>query len=209
MKPYRYKLLPVSFVLLGIAGCREETHQQRDQRSRTEPHYHAAEQAPLLPADTLNTFPPEQKLEPSHSDHDFLHAMVYQHQVAMNLAQEEINNGQSKKLTHLAKQIYAEHQKEKDFLEGVAKQLDKKDRKEQGHPMLHRELNRALQEMNQKMSLEKNNNPDNKFKSMIIIHHQASIAIAQAYITVGGNKDLLEYAQRLIVEHQEEITALE
>jgi len=58
------------------------------------------------------------------------------------------------------------------------------------------------------MSIKPSGDVDRDFTAMMIPHHQGAIDMAQAELRYGHNEQLRRIAQEIIVEQQQEITAM-
>ncbi len=66
----------------------------------------------------------------------------------------------------------------------------------------------AMDRMMAGMDVKPSGNVDRDFTAMMIPHHQGAIDMAQAELRYGHNEQLRRIAQEIIVEQQQEITAM-
>jgi len=70
------------------------------------------------------------------------------------------------------------------------------------------ENDQAMTRMMDGMSIKPSGGVDRDFTAMMIPHHQGAIDMAQAELRYGHNEQLRRIAQEIIVEQQQEITAM-
>jgi hypothetical protein len=70
------------------------------------------------------------------------------------------------------------------------------------------ENDQAMTRMMDGMSIKPSGDVDRDFVAMMIPHHQGAIDMAQAELRYGHNEQLRRIAQEIIVEQQQEITAM-
>jgi len=201
----------IPLFILSISACQNSTdnHLRHDRES-------AKEKSPALSRDGLS----QQILGKSdgadtaanHPDHDFVHFMISQHEMALDLANEELDSSKDKMLKTVATHIIEHHQLEKDFLEKAANRIDTEEEQEgmASIPVLHYQLKSAIDKMQSGLrEMEQVKDINLKFKNKIILHHQTSIDVAEAYLEFVKDKELLSYAERLIKDHKQEIRQLQ
>jgi len=66
----------------------------------------------------------------------------------------------------------------------------------------------AMDKMMANMAVKPSGDIDQDFAAMMIPHHQGAIEMAQAELRYGHNEQLRRIAQEIIVEQQQEITAM-
>src|ERR1700761_7610811 len=66
----------------------------------------------------------------------------------------------------------------------------------------------AMNRMMNGMNIDPSGDVDRDFSAMMIPHHQGAIEMAQAELRHGKNEQLRRIAQEIIVEQQQEITAM-
>ncbi|WP_394787153.1 DUF305 domain-containing protein [Rhodoferax sp.] len=66
----------------------------------------------------------------------------------------------------------------------------------------------AMAKMMADMNVKPSGNVDRDFVAMMTPHHQGAIEMAQAELRYGSNEQLRRIAQEIIVEQQQEITAM-
>jgi Domain of unknown function (DUF305) len=70
------------------------------------------------------------------------------------------------------------------------------------------ENNAAMTKMMDDMSIRPSGDVDQDFVAMMVPHHQGAIDMARAELRYGHNEKLRRLAQEIIVDQQEEITAM-
>ena len=70
------------------------------------------------------------------------------------------------------------------------------------------ENEQAMVKMMADMNVKPSGDVDRDFVEMMIPHHQGAIDMAQALLRYGSNQQLHRIAQEIIVEQQQEITAM-
>jgi len=190
----------------GFWSCQNSTdnHFKRDQQVAQENNYSGNKSGQSSNSARLDT-----GITANHPDHDFVHFMISQHNMAINLANEEIKNGQNKALKEVANHIINHHSEEKTFLDKAAARIDKEKEDERVASVLHQKLKMAIDAMSKQLkAVEQKESLDEKFKTQIIINHQTSIDVAEAYLRFGMDPELKNYAERLIKDHLAEIKQL-
>lgn len=77
-----------------------------------------------------------------------------------------------------------------------------------GEPAFLVENGSAMTRMMKGMDITPSGNIDQDFVAMMAPHHQGAIDMAQAYLRFGHNEQLRRLAQEIIVEQQQEISAM-
>jgi uncharacterized protein (DUF305 family) len=67
----------------------------------------------------------------------------------------------------------------------------------------------AMNTMMSGMAIHASGNIDVDFAAMMIPHHQGAIDMAKAELQYGGNEQLRRIAQEIIIDQQQEITAMQ
>jgi uncharacterized protein (DUF305 family) len=70
------------------------------------------------------------------------------------------------------------------------------------------ETNEAMMRMHQAMNAPSTGDIDADFVEMMVAHHQGAIDMARVQLRYGHNEQLRRIAQGIIVEQQQEITAM-
>ncbi|MGE5432524.1 MAG: DUF305 domain-containing protein [Syntrophomonadaceae bacterium] len=153
-------------------------------------------------------------------DHDFAAMMIQHHKGAIKMSQEEIDKGKDKKIISIAKKVIKDQKSEiKDLRKfvrtdksGMAmnqkrdtsmqSQKDMKEMKDMTGSSEHKMMDKM-----QKM--EMTGNQDNDYASMMIMHHQHSIDMSNAYLDKGKNSKLIKMAKKMIKESESQIKDLE
>ncbi|WP_026461307.1 DUF305 domain-containing protein [Adhaeribacter aquaticus] len=211
MKINEYKKYFFLFYILltsnGFWSCQSnsDNHFRRDQKVGKENNYSGNKSDKNSNYTRLDT-----AITANHPDHDFVHFMISQHNMAINLANEEIKNGQNKALKEVANHIINHHSEEKTFLDKAAARIDKEKEDERVASVLHQKLKMGIDAMSKQLkAVEQIESLDAKFKAQIIINHQTSIDVAEAYLRFGLDPELKNYAGRLIKDHSAEIMQLQ
>ena len=77
-----------------------------------------------------------------------------------------------------------------------------------GRSNFTREMNSAMDRMMGAMQVRPSGDVDRDFAAMMIPHHQGAIGMAIAELRYGSNPQLMRIAQEIIVDQQQEITAM-
>lgn len=70
------------------------------------------------------------------------------------------------------------------------------------------EMHNSMLHMHQAMAAAPTGNVDADFVAMMVPHHQGAIDMARIQLRYGHNEQLRRIAQEIIVEQQQEITAM-
>jgi len=205
---YKIFIFLIPYILI-ISACQNSTdsHEQRDRELAKENLKNRSNEDRL---NQIKSNPDSTLDQVNHPDHDFVHFMISQHALAIELANEEMKRGKDKKMKTVAGHIIEHHQAEKAFLEKAARRIDlnEKQQQDQSSSIMHLPLKSAYDKM-QKQEIGQEQDLDSRFKNKIIIHHQTSIEVAEVYIDFGKDKELVAYAERLVKDHQREIIQLQ
>ena len=71
-----------------------------------------------------------------------------------------------------------------------------------------REMNAAIERMMNAMQVRPTGDADRDFAAMMIPHHQGAIKMAVAELRYGANPQLKRIAQEIIIDQQQEISAM-
>ena len=67
----------------------------------------------------------------------------------------------------------------------------------------------AMQQMHKAMHVQPSGDVDTDFVAMMVPHHQGAIDMAKAVLRYGKNEQIRRVAQEIIIEQQQEITAMQ
>lgn len=133
-------------------------------------------------------------------DVDFMTMMAMHHQGGIDMANIEIAKGSQENIKSIAKTIAEDQEKEiKEIQNWLSKNKDVKNPPDGNSSKLMDAMMNAMMEM--KMS----GNVDKDFLSMMIMHHEEAIAMAEVEIKYGTNAEAKKMAQEVIKKQQNEI----
>lgn len=133
-------------------------------------------------------------------DIDFMTMMAMHHQGGIDMANIVIANGSDEKIKSFAKTMIDDQGKEiKEIQSWLSKNKDVKSSASGNSSKLMDAMMSAMKEM--KMS----GNVDKDFLSMMMMHHEEAIAMAEIEIKYGANAEAKKMAQEVITKQQNEI----
>ena len=135
-------------------------------------------------------------------DIDFASMMIEHHQGAIDMSEVELQHGADAQMKLMAQQIItaqkAEIAKMQTFI--------------QAHPATAKQ-SMALGSMqmmyDQMKAMPMSGNVDQDFASMMTIHHQGAVTMAQEAVSKGHHADIKSMAQQMIADQQREIAAFQ
>lgn len=152
-------------------------------------------------------------------DYDFAAMMVEHHKGAIDLSEYVMDNGQDGWVRSFADKTIQDQEKEieelKSFIHQGSEALHHKEDKiknEDNENMTgsSRENMEIMEDMTRQVNaMNMTGNPDQDYISMMILHHRASIQMAEAYLDEGKDEQLREMAERMITKQEEDIASLE
>ena len=133
-------------------------------------------------------------------DVDFANMMVEHHQGAISMSQVELKEGSDAQMRSMAQKIIAAQQAE------IAKLRDFV----QNHPVTpaqqHQMAGGSMQSMHDQMkAMPMSGRVDQDFASMMKVHHQGAVKMAQEELAKGKQAGLKQMAQQMITDQQREI----
>ncbi|MCY7327739.1 MAG: DUF305 domain-containing protein [Saprospiraceae bacterium] len=136
-------------------------------------------------------------------DIDFASMMIEHHQGAIDMSEVELQHGADTQMKGMAQQIItaqkAEIAKMRAFI--------------QAHPATAKQQPMAMQIMqmmhDQMKAMPMSGNVDQDFASMMKIHHQGAVTMAQEAVSKGHHADIKSMAQQMITDQQKEIAAFQ
>lgn len=200
-------LLLGSFLAFASCSSQPDTdaHEQEVHTSRPKL---APIAAPPSLRDTLQRL--AQQLDTVHRngcwDDDFARVMTMHHVVAQRLAAVEVASGQDSTLRALAQHVLKGHERDNHVLTlALTKQPPKGQEYRPGKPNdpFVRRITAALAPLHQ---LPATPGPlDTDFATLMQVHHQTGVALAQVQISFGKDAELKGAARRIIRDEQAEI----
>ncbi|MFB9864902.1 DUF305 domain-containing protein [Rufibacter immobilis] len=133
-------------------------------------------------------------------DRDFALLMATHHEGALNMAQEEADNGQDTMLVNMAKKSLQMQKEEKDKLQQFAD--DQKSAV--GDTAKSMQLMAPMRDMMTKMDHNMKGGTDHHFASLMSMHHQSGIDMAKAYIPLAKAPAIKAMAQKIMDDQQAE-----
>ena len=208
----RYHPILAALILgtsLTISGCTSKTdnnkHEQEAHTSQPKP---APAVAPPSLRDTLQLL--AQQLDTVHRDgcwdEDFARLMTVHHAGAQRLAAVEISSGQDSTLRELAQHVLKGHGRDNHILTlALTRQPPKGQEYRPGNtkdPFVRR-IAAALAPLRQ---LPPTPGPlDADFATLMQVHHQTGVALAQVELDFGKDAELKDAARRIVRDEQAEI----
>jgi len=136
-----------------------------------------------------------------NTDVDFVNMMIVHHQGAIDMATTEITSGKDENMKTMANNIIKDQQKEiatmKSWLE---KNKDKKSTSGDNSKKLMESMD-DMMDHDMKMT----GDPDKDFVSMMIMHHEGAIDMAEVEVDNGTDPQIKKMAQEIINKQEAEI----
>lgn len=137
---------------------------------------------------------------------NFLEQMSIHHNGAVEMADYQIENGKDSELIQLSKAILAEQKSEiQEMTHLISLQKDSKNRITEDY--LNR-MYKTMEDMMKNTPITPSENLDIAFVELMIPHHQASIDMAMALISLNPNLQVLNYSKKIISDQQIEINQM-
>ena len=136
-------------------------------------------------------------------DQDFANTMISHHQEAIDMSEVEMSKGTDSQVKGWAQNIITAQKAEIDHLQQVVKNY-----KSSGKAMEedHNELKGSMDKMmNDMMAMKMTGNLDNDFVTMMIMHHESAVTMANAELSKGKNAELKKMAQKIVKDQTAEI----
>jgi uncharacterized protein (DUF305 family) len=194
---------------LAVISCnsKPDTDAHEQEAHATQPKPAAVATPPSL-RDTLQLL--TQQLDTVHRegcwDDDFARVMTIHHVVAQRLAAVEVAQGKDSTLRELAQHVLKGHERDNHVLTlALTKQPPKGQEYRPGNtkdPFVRR-ITAALAPLHQ---LPATPGPlDTDFATLMQVHHQTGVALAQVELAFGKDAELKDAARRIVRDEQAEI----
>lgn len=132
---------------------------------------------------------------------DFVNMMIIHHQGAIDMAATEVSSGQDENIKSMANNIIKDQQKEIASMQSwLEKNKDKKSTSGNNSMKLMESMN-VMKNPNMKMT----GDADKDFVSMMILHHQGAIEMANVEIDTGTDPEIKMMAQEIIKKQKAEV----
>lgn len=133
-------------------------------------------------------------------DVDFANMMVEHHQGAISMSQVELKEGSDAQMKDMAQKIITAQQAEiaklRDFVQAHPATSAQQQPMAGGH----------MQSMHKQMkAMPMSGQVDRDFASMMVVHHQGAVTMAQEELVKGKQAGLKQMAQQMITDQQREI----
>ena len=138
-------------------------------------------------------------------DIDFAKMMIMHHEGAIEMANYELENGNNTEMKAKAQSIITEQQQEITELQQIVSGLTD-DEDDNGFSM---ELMMSMDKMDRTADAQViTGDIDSDFAKLMIVHHQAALDNASAYLHHGSNPELMTMAQMMVEIQTQEIIEL-
>ena len=138
-------------------------------------------------------------------DIDFAKMMIMHHEGAIEMANYELENGNNTEMKAKAQSIITEQQQEITELQQIVSGLTD-DEDDNGFSM---ELMMSMDKMDRTADAQViTGDIDSDFAKLMIVHHQAALDNASAYLHHGTNPELMTMAQMMVEMQTHEIIEL-
>ncbi|MEO6695888.1 MAG: DUF305 domain-containing protein [Ignavibacteria bacterium] len=136
-----------------------------------------------------------------NTDVDFVNMMIMHHQGAIEMATTEIASGKKENVKSLANNIIKDQQKEIATMQNwLEKNKDKKSTSGDNSKKLMESMDDMMDD-NMKMT----GDHDNDFLSMMIMHHEGAVDMADVEVDNGTDPEIKKMAQEMINKQKAEI----
>lgn len=151
-------------------------------------------------------------------DQDFAAMMIQHHNGAIKMSEEEINKGKDQKVISMAEKTIKDQKRDIQELQKFVKTDQtksgmsmKSDTSMQGKKGMQEETGSARQHtmMDRMHKMQMTGDQDKDYVSMMVMHHQHAIDMANTYLDKGKDKDLIKLAKDMIKSNEDEIRDLE
>ncbi|HEX2866287.1 MAG TPA: DUF305 domain-containing protein [Ignavibacteriales bacterium] len=149
-------------------------------------------------------------------DQDFAAMMIQHHKGAIRMSEEEINKGKDQKVISMAEKTIKDQKNEIQDLQKFVKTGQpttgmKSDTSMQRRKGMQEETGSARQHtmMDRMHKMQMTGNQDKDYVSMMVMHHQHAIDMANAYLDKGKDQDLIKLAKDMIKSNEDQIKDLE
>lgn len=134
------------------------------------------------------------------ADHDFAMMMATHHEGALDMAQEQVDNGRDTMLVNMAKKTLSAQKEEIDQL----KKFTDSHQPAAGDTATSMKLMRSMDGAMAGMDHNMKGTTDHHFASLMGMHHQSGIDMAKAYLPNAKVPELKAMAQKIIADQQKE-----
>ncbi|MCU7494035.1 MAG: DUF305 domain-containing protein [Ignavibacteria bacterium] len=148
-------------------------------------------------------------------DEDFAAMMIQHHKGAIRMSENEVNKGKDQKIITMAEKTIMDQQSDIQKLQKFVK-TDQSGMSMHKDSSMHRRMDTddmtgsaEHKMMSQMQNMQMTGDQDNDYVSMMIMHHQHAIDMANTYLDKGKNEDLIRLAKQMIKSNQDDIKDLE
>ncbi|GEO07304.1 MULTISPECIES: DUF305 domain-containing protein [Adhaeribacter] len=138
-------------------------------------------------------------------DHDFAQMMAIHHEGALTMAQEEVDNGQDSMLVNMAKQTLSAQKEEQEKLQKFVSSHQPAAADTAASMKLMQPMKTMMTSMDHNMK----GTTDHHFASLMSMHHQSAIDMANAYLPNAKVPEIKAMAQKIIKDQEKEIQQLD
>ncbi|PIQ21354.1 MAG: DUF305 domain-containing protein [Cytophagales bacterium CG18_big_fil_WC_8_21_14_2_50_42_9] len=138
-------------------------------------------------------------------DHDFAQMMAIHHEGALTMAQEEVDNGKDPMLVNMARQTLTAQKEEKQKLQNFIDSHEPVVNDTSASMKLMQPMKTMMTSMDHNMK----GTTDHHFASLMSMHHQSGIDMANAYLPNAKVPEIKAMAQKIINDQQKEIQQLD
>lgn len=147
-------------------------------------------------------------------DHDFASMMIEHHKGAVNMSKKEVSNGSDSQVKSIAQNVINNQNKEIKELQTFVK--SSKPMKKTDSDQMQNETGSSGRNMMNRMDdmrkdmekVDMTGNQDKDYVSMMIMHHQHAVDMAEDYLDKGKDENLKKMAQKIIDENKTQIDKL-
>ena len=138
-------------------------------------------------------------------DHDFAQIMAIHHEGALTMAQEEIDNGQDSMLVNMAKKTLSAQKEEQEKLQ----KFISSHQSGAADTAASMKLMQPMETMMTSMDHNMKGTTDHHFASLMRMHHQSGVDMANAYLPNAKVPEIKAMAQKIIKDQEKEIQQLD
>lgn len=137
-------------------------------------------------------------------DHDFALLMAVHHQGAIKMSEEQVESGSDTMLVNMARKDISKQKQEQERLQEFARNH----KTTATDTSATSNLMQSMQGMMTNMNHDMQGTTDQQFATMMKMHHQSGIEMANAYISKAKVPEIKAMAQKIIDEQQADIQRL-
>ncbi|MFB9865609.1 DUF305 domain-containing protein [Rufibacter immobilis] len=193
-------------VSLFLSACNQESGQSEKATGSERTEDHSAHDMQASGSNTMMKLM-HQNMTAMHEakmtgdlDRDFAALMALHHEGALEMAQEEAENGQDTMLVNMAKNTLATQKKEQEQLQKYAESLQSVAGDTAASMKLMQSMEAAMADMDHATA----GTTDQQFAKLMGMHHQSGIDMAKAYLAGAKAPEIRKMAQKIIDEQQNE-----